>query len=207
MKKTSIVVISCLILFSLPFISCRKNDSPPLNPGDLNKIKHVVVIYLENHSFDNLYGQFNGADGLSDATTAKITQVDATGTPYTFLPPISGTSAFPTNLPNTFFNIDQYIPNDQETPDVLHRYYQEQLQIDGGKMDKYALYNTSAGLSQGYYKTSLLPLLGMAQKYTLCDNLYHSAFGGSFLNHMWLIASASPVWKNAPASLVAKLDA
>lgn len=207
MKKSYILVISCLILFSLPFISCRKNDSPPLNPGELNKIKHVVVIYLENHSFDNLYGQFNGARGLSDAPTDRITQVDATGTPYAFLPPISGTSAFPTNLPNTFFNIDQYIPNDQETPDVLHRYYQEQLQIDGGKMDKYALYNTSAGLSQGYYKTSLLPLLSMAQKYTLCDNLYHSAFGGSFLNHMWLIASASPVWKNAPASLVAKLDA
>jgi phospholipase C len=41
------------------------------------------------------------------------------------------------------------IPNDQEAPDVLHRYYQEQLQIDGGKMDKYALYNTSAGLSEG----------------------------------------------------------
>jgi acid phosphatase len=69
------------------------------------------------------------------------------------------------------------------------------------------LYNTSAGLSQGYYKTNLLPLLGMAERYTLCDNFYHSAFGGSYLNHMWLIASASPVWKNAPASLVAVLDA
>jgi len=111
------------------------------------------------------------------------------------------------NLPNNIFNIDQYVPNDQETPDVLHRYYQEQLQIDGGKMDRYALYNTSAGLSQGYYKTSLLPLLNIAEKYTLCDNFFHSAFGGSFLNHMWLIAAASPVFPNAPASSVAKLDA
>jgi len=30
----------------------------------------------------------------------------------------------------------------------------------------------------------------MAHKYTLCDNFFHSAFGGSFLNHMWLIAAA-----------------
>jgi acid phosphatase len=185
---------------------CKKHDYP-LPPSEVKKIKHVVVIYLENHSFDNLYGQFPGANGLSDAKVKNIIQVDSNNKPYTFLPPISGTSAFPTNLANNYFNIDQYVPNDQETPDVLHRYYQEQLQIDGGKMDKYALYNTSAGLSQGYYKTSLLPLLAMAHKYTLCDNFYHSAFGGSFLNHMWLIAAASPVFPNAPSGIIAQLDA
>jgi acid phosphatase len=195
-----------LLMAVVPFAGCRKSELPSL-PADLKKIQHVVVIYLENHSFDNLYGEFAGANGLSAASTSKITQVDAAGTPYTFLPPISGSSAFPLNLPNTFFNIDQYIPNDQETPDVLHRYYQEQMEIDGGKMDKYALYNSSAGLSQGYYKTSLLPLLNIAQKYTLCDNFFHSAFGGSFLNHMWLIAAASPVFPNAPVTSVAVLDA
>jgi len=184
---------------------CKKRDYP-LPPSEVKKIKHVVVIYLENHSFDNLFGQYPGANGLSDAKAKNIIQVDSNNKPYTFLPSISGTSAFPTNLANNYFNIDQYVPNDQETPDVLHRYYQEQLQIDGGKMDKYALYNTSAGLSQGYYKTSLLPLLDMARRYTLCDNFYHSAFGGSFLNHMWLIAAASPVFPNAPTSIVAQVD-
>lgn len=192
-----------IVAISAAFISCKNKNNP--TPA-IDKVGHVVVIYLENHSFDNLYGQFSGANGLSAAATANITQVDANGNAYTYLPPISGTSAFPTNLPNTYFNIDQYIPSDQETPDVLHRYYQEQMQIDGGKMDKFALYNTTAGLAMGYYKTSLLPLLGMAQKYTLCDNFFHSAFGGSFLNHQWLIAAASPVFPNAPASIVAKID-
>jgi phospholipase C len=196
-------------LFVCGIISgCRKNGTPPFpGNGSIENVKHVVVIYLENHSFDNLYGHFAGANGLLNADPSNIIQVDSNGNPYTFLPPVSGTLAFPTNLPNTYFNIDQYVPNDQMTPDVLHRYYQEQLQIDGGKMDKYALYNTSAGLSQGYYKTSLLPLLELAQKYTLCDNFYHSAFGGSFLNHMWLIASASPVFPNAPTTSIATLDA
>lgn len=195
--------ITVILLFTLILVACRKTG--PGLPGEVDKVKHVVVIYLENHSFDNLYGQFAGANGLWNAPESKIIQVDSSGTPFKYLPAIPGTSAFPTNLSNTYFNIDQYIPNDQETPDVLHRYYQEQLQIDGGKMDKYALYNTSAGLSQGYYKTSLLPLLSIAQKYTLCDNFFHSAFGGSFLNHMWLIASASPVFPNAPAGIIAKL--
>ena len=118
---------ACILLISQ---SCRKNI--PIPPSDLTKIQHVVVIYLENHSFDNLYGSFAGANGLEDASKAKITQVDTAGIPYVTLPAITGTTAFPMNLPNTFFDIDQYVPNDMMTPDVLHRYYQEQLQIDGG---------------------------------------------------------------------------
>ena len=41
----------------------------------------------------------------------------------------------------------------------------------------------------------------------MCDNFFHSAFGGSFLNHQWLIAAASPTFANAPVNIVAKLDA
>lgn len=195
-----------LLLPSLFFGGCKKNENPPPGTSKFQKINHVVVIYLENHSFDNLYGQFAGANGLSKATAANTTQVDSFGKPYTFLPPVPNSTTFPTTLPNKYFNIDQYVPNDLETPDVLHRYYQEQLQIDGGRMDKFALYNSSGGLSQGYYQTSLLPLAGLAQKYTLCDNFFHSAFGGSFLNHIWFIAAASPQFPNAPSTLVAQFD-
>ncbi len=194
-----------LLILCLSFGACKRDHD--LFPGQINRVKHVVVIYLENRSFDNLYGKFPGANGLSNANVSNITQVDLAGQPYTFLPPVPGTNAFPTNLPNTYFNIDQYVPADMKTPDVLHRYYQEQLQIDGGKMDRYALYNSSGGLSQGYYETSLLPLANIAKKYTLCDNFFHSAFGGSFLNHIWLIAAASPVFPNAPVALIAQLDA
>ncbi len=203
-STTPSITAAVIAMLFLGLAGCKKNEKTTAT--GINKVNHVVVIYLENHSFDNLYGQFAGANGLSNATAANTTQVDATGATYTSLPAIPGTSAFPTNLSNNFFNIDQYVPADQEIPDVLHRYYQEQIQIDGGKMDKYALYNTSAGLSQGYYKTSILPMLALAQKYTLCDNFYHSAFGGSFLNHQWLIASASPTFPNAPTSMVAVLD-
>ena len=32
------------------------------------RVKNVVVIYAENHSFDNLYGLFPGANGIANAT-------------------------------------------------------------------------------------------------------------------------------------------
>jgi phospholipase C len=178
----------------------------PEAPG-IKQVQHVVVIYMENHSFDNLYGQFKGADGLSDAKQENIIQLDADGKPYTTLPPIPRSSAFPTNLPNTYFNIDQYVPSDQVSPDVTHAFYQEQMQINGGKMNKFALYNYTKGLTMGYYNTANLPLYELAKKYTLCDHFFHSAFGGSFLNHQWLIAAASPIFTGAPEAIKAQVDA
>jgi phospholipase C len=35
----------------------------------------------------------------------------------------------------------------------------------------------------GYYDGSSLPVYKLAQQYTLCDNFFMGAFGGSFLNH------------------------
>src|SRR6185295_1321090 len=46
---------------------------------------HIVVIYEENHSFDNLYGGWEGANGRADADAAHSTQVNQAGTPYTCL--------------------------------------------------------------------------------------------------------------------------
>ena len=181
--------------------------------GDINKINHVVVIYLENHSFDNLYGEFDGAENLSKATASQWTQVDANGTTYTTLPQPYNTTAkavdtrFPSDLANKFFNIDQYVPTNQATGDLVHRWYQQQMQIDGGKMDKFAAVSDAKGLSLGYYHTAGLPLAEEAKKYTLCDHFFHAAFGGSFLNHIWLIAAQSLVFPDAPTSAKATVDA
>jgi phospholipase C len=46
----------------------------------------------------------------------------------------------------------------------------------------------------GYYHTAQLPLAQVASQYTLCDHFFHGAFGGSFLNHIWLIAAAAPTF-------------
>ena len=173
----------------------------------IRQINHLVVIYMENHSFDNLYGGFKGVNGIENAERGNFVQVDRDGKPYQYLPEIPRNNSFPTNLPNKLFNIDQYVSSDKKTPDVTHRFFHNQLQIDGGKMDKFAAYNDSKGLAMGYYTTEKLPLYPMAQKYTLCDNFFQSVFGGSYFNHVYLISAAVPVWPNAPESLIAKVDA
>src|SRR5690242_340614 len=126
-------LIACLVLF-IGVTSFANGENP--KPKDLKKINHIIIIYLENHSFDNLYGQFPGANGLSNAK--NVMQIDSSGKPFQFLPSIPGTDKFPKNLPNSYFNIDQYVPADMKIPDLTHRYYQEQAQINGGKMDRFA---------------------------------------------------------------------
>ena len=64
----------------------------------------------------------------------------------------------------------------------------------------------AGGLAMGHYDGSTLPVWKLAQQYTLADNFFMGAFGGSFLNHFWLICACTPVFPNAPASLVAVLD-
>ena len=58
---------------------------PSAKTTPLDKVDHIVVIYEENHSFDNLYGGWEGVNGRANATAAKTTQVDQQGVPYTCL--------------------------------------------------------------------------------------------------------------------------
>lgn len=200
------VVRSWIALGAAAFAAACSNDSSAPQPtGSIDEVNHVVVIYLENHSFDNLYGEFAGANGLANAGNA-LKQIDtATSVAFDTLPEVAA-SPFPTWLPNQSFSIGDYVPPSVATRDLVHRYYQEQMQIDGGKMDKFVSVSDALGLSMGYYHTSLLPLASVAYDYTLCDNFYHSAFGGSFLNHMFLIAAAAPTFPSAPAGVTAVLD-
>ncbi|MGH7652859.1 MAG: alkaline phosphatase family protein [Gemmatimonadaceae bacterium] len=168
------------------------------------KLQYLVVIYLENHSFDDLYGEFDGANGLSNSA-ATATQVDLRGKPFELLPTPPG-HAFPGDLPNKPFSIEKYVPISARTPDLVHRFYQEQEQIDGGKMDKFAVVSDAKGLVMGYYNTDDLPLAAEAQKNTLCDNFFHGAFGGSFLNHIYFISTQAPVFRDAPERSRARLD-
>jgi acid phosphatase len=180
-------------------------------------LQHLVVIYEENHSFDNLYGLWPGVDGLASPTTAtpNQTQVDQTGTAYSCLkqndphltsPPVPPTCTdprgFTSGFTNTVFPIDPYIPQNQSPEDLVHRYYQQQYQIDKGKMDKLTTGSDAVGLTQGYYDTTKLPIYNYlhspgAPGSLVADHFFHAAFGGSFLNHQWLIAAQTPVFAGA----------
>lgn len=173
------------------------------------RIGHIVVIYMENRSFDNVFGLFPGADGLA-VDASRFTQADVDGKPFTTLPPVwSGKAAdkrFPAVLPNAPFPIDAFLPNAEKTPDLTHDFFQEQEQIDGGKMDRFAAVSSAGGLVMGYYDGRGLAQWRLAEEFTLADRFFHGAFGGSFLNHFFLVCACAPVYPSAPPQLVAEVD-
>jgi phospholipase C len=114
------------------------------------------------------------------------------------------TEAQTTHLPNTPFRIDDpngfNVPLSVATRDLWHRFYQNQMQINNGRNDRFAAWADSGGLVLGTYDGSKLPLWSVAKKYARADNFYMGAFGGSFLNHIFLICSCAPYYPNADQS-------
>jgi phospholipase C len=210
----------------------HENDN---NSSGLKKIRHIVVIYQENWSFDSLYGQFPGVDGLQngfdtlpqlDKSTGYTNLLYATPVPLTGSP-LAPDPQFPnaggylghwsnTNLPLPLIPYDftRYVSSNSLTGDIVHRFYHEQVQIDNGALepklgdlDKFVTWSDNPGLVLSYIDATDLPEGRLAQQYTICDRFFHSAYGGSFLNHQWLIAAKSPPWTAPiPAGFTSSYD-
>jgi len=181
----------------------------------VDNIQNVVVIYAENRSFDNLYSDFPGIDSpLATATYEK--QVDRDGTTVlTSLPQVwagltvpaaqfdttvpTVTTTQTTGMVNAPFAINEIYPGvdiNAVNADMWHNFYQNQMQINGGKNNMFAAWaDNGGGLVMGHFtgNATNLPLWKVAQKYTMADHFFMGAFGGSFLNHQYLITAAAPV--------------
>ncbi|MBV8619621.1 MAG: acid phosphatase [Curvibacter sp.] len=183
-------------------------------------VRHVVVIYLENRSFNNLFGNFPGvSQPLAQAPASAARQRDRNGELLPALPPVWG-GMVPRSqslggktylideqkikdLPNGPYALKdaegQPLPESVITRDLWHLFYQNQMQIHGGRNDQFVAWSDSGGLVMGHYGETgrNLGLWKIAQQYTLCDNFFMAAFGGSYLNHQFLVAGRTPEYFNA----------
>jgi len=234
--KSSLVLAPLAIACVLALAACNDNNDPPSaaeTTAQLQaKVKNVVVIYAENRSFDNLYGNFPGANGLSTVvnadgtpTSAYIPQKDRDGTTVLATLPqtwgggvtapgssVTITPAQSANLPNAPFAIETAftkvngngagakLDTSVVTRDLYHRFFENQMAINGGKNDMFAAWEDAGGLTMGHFDYSASPLYKLAQASVLADNFFEGAFGGSFLNHQYLICACAPEFPNADTS-------
>jgi acid phosphatase len=188
-----------------------------------SKVATIVVIYAENRAFDNLYGNFPGARGLGEVVDRDGTplpaygaQRDRDGTMLPTLPQTWGgvtapgyapviTQAESAGLPNAPFSIEHVftaqsgvtLSTEAVTRDLAHRFFEHQMQIDGGKNDQYAAWSDAGGLTMGHFDYSDSALYALAREFVLADEFFQGAFGGSFLNHQYLICACAPQYPNA----------
>jgi phospholipase C len=144
------------------------------NTGGKTPIQHLVVLLQENHTFDNYFGTYPGADGIPAGVKMPVDPLD----------------------PNTQFITPFHLGN---TPikDLSHTAKTFAVQYDYGKMDSfvYALnrLKQNGNITMGYYDGTDLPYYwNVADKYVLFDHFFSSARDGSFANHMFWVAAAPP---------------
>ena len=232
----------------------KKPEAGPDAAQKLAQVNHIVVIYEENHSFDNLYGGWEGVNGRSDTRRARTrrrsTRPDAVrvcaerreprrAAARRAPTPTTGTT-FTSHFPNAPFTIDDFIkPPTTTCPPTPNRRSASPNGFANGTGSAGRLHPrhrarvlpgavpaqrrqaeplrrpaaTRSGSSWASYDTKAaadlqVPARGTAHPhYAIADDFFQAAFGGSFLNHQWLIAAATPTCPSAPASQHSIIDA
>jgi acid phosphatase len=216
-------LVAALCACSHASVAPTNGGSDPTTRALKSKVETIVVIYAENRAFDNLYGNFPGAHGLNEVVDrdgrplpAYVPQIDRNGSVLPSLPPTWGgvtasgarpvvTEAQSLGLANAPFSIEHAFTGQSNvtlstltvTRDLWHRFFEHQMQIDGGKNDGYAAWSDAGGLAMGHYDYSQSALFALAKEFVLADNFFQGAFGGSFLNHQYLICACAPEYPDA----------
>ena len=181
-------VASAAVLAAVTVSTANAADAPPPAGKQADQIhtttpiKHVVVIFGENVSFDHYFGTYPHA-----------TNTD--GTPFTAAkntPTVDGlTPDLLTKNPNAF-NPQRLSPSQALTCSQNHSYGAEQAAFDGGKMDQFVQKTETnkcsgqptvfgqPGVVMDYYDgNTVTAMWNYAQNYAMSDNSYNTTFGPS----------------------------
>jgi phospholipase C len=160
----------------------------PGKPVGLAKVQHIVVVFQENHSFDNYFGTYPKA--LNPAGEPKFVAKPGTPSVHGFTP------ALRTHNPNAAnpYRIDR---RSAHTCSPKHSYTPEQQAADGGAMDQFvpALGPTKPGpdclkkISMGFYDgNTVTAIWNYAQRFAMSDDTFGTTYGPSTVGALNLIS-------------------
>lgn len=141
----------------------------PADAETTTPIKHFITLMQENHSFDNYFGTYPGADGIPDGTCIPRDPDDA-----------AAGCVKPHSL------------SGEPIVDLGHNDDVFKAQLNGGRMDGFVdAVGTDPGRQKqvmGYYDDRDLPYYwNLADEYVLFDRFFTSAAGGSVWNHFFWV--------------------
>jgi phospholipase C len=153
---------------SLPF-----PGKPAGTVNDEMPFDHIIVVMMENHSFDNVLGALPGADGLSFDGAGKATNSN---------PGTTGTAADVTAFP---------VPNTAQGKHVSQSWGATHEQINGGLMNGF-VQSSGAIQPMGYYTPEVLPFAySLAGGFTVGNRWFCSVPGPTYPNRRFLLAGTA----------------
>ena len=171
MKQMNCLFIALVIALLLPNASVQA-DTSSQGAKPNTPIEHFVVLMQENHTFDNYFGTYPGADGIPEGICMPVDPFDTASTEC----------------------VEPFHIGDRPSEDLDHSLPTFKMQYNEGKMDGfiYALYkrNQNGALAMSYYDDRDLPYYwNLADEYVLFDKFFSSDHGGSFANHIYWVAA------------------
>lgn len=173
MRKVRIArYLLCLLVISflIPTASAQAGVARPDNESN-TPIEHFIVLMQENHTFDNYFGTYPGANGIPEGTCIPVDPFDENNTEC----------------------VEPFHIGDRPIEDLDHSDSTFNLQYNDGQMNGfvYALNqrNQNGAMAMGYYDDRDLPYYwNLADQYVLFDMFFSSDHGGSFANHMFWVS-------------------
>src|SRR5215213_4224938 len=139
----------------------------------LSGIEHIVVVCMENRSFDHFTGWIPGADGRQ----AGLTYTDETGAAFSTYPLAPGDPL-----------VDDY--QGCAHPDPDHTYEGGRIQYNNGACDGWLRSGESDTYAIGYYTQNNLPFFaGAVNRWTTCDRYFSAIMAGTYPNRFYLNAA------------------
>ncbi|MFZ0089376.1 MAG: alkaline phosphatase family protein [Solirubrobacteraceae bacterium] len=152
-------------------------DQPIGSVNDAMPFDHLVVVMMENHSFDNLLGALSMSHPAADALSftaggnARNANPGATNTP-------ASVKAFP-------------LQNTAQAKNLSQSWKATHEQINGGEMDGFVR-SVNATEPMGYYTPDVLPFAySLAQTFTLANRWFCSVPGPTYPNRRFLLAGTA----------------
>jgi phospholipase C len=180
LRMTAGISLAAAGIFALAAFTAPANAEAQNPTKTTTPIKHLVVIFGENVSFDHYFGTYPNA-------------ANTDGTPFTAAPNTPAvntlvTSGTLTNNPNLYAP-QRLTPAQAITCDQNHSYTAEQAAVNGGKMDMFVQKTSTdtcsgqygaPGLAMDYYDgNTVTGLWNYAQNYAMSDNSWDTTFGPS----------------------------
>jgi len=196
----ALALLGILLLWNLTYSSAVLADDDRSDPAakfpTKTPIKHVVVIFDENNSFDHYFATYPNARNLPGETSTFYPVPDT--------PSVNGlTPTLLTNNPNKLnggSNPFRLAPSQAATCNNSNNYTLEQEAFDGGLLDKFGVTSAKKAcgfflptppqlLSMGYYDgNTVTALWNYAQHFSMSDNFFDTQFGVTVVGHMNLLS-------------------
>ena len=173
-----------------------------------NPLKHLIFIIQENHSFDNYFGTYPGAIGLSSAPSCCPLQLGVKNSPMVKSFPLGGNTniniigdelppgvADPSDIElAAAANNSTPFPYNNESTDCVcdHSWNAAHTAYNNGSMNGFVVAQGGATATMGYYNRTEIPYYwDYANNFVLDDMFFSSSFGPSWPNHLYIASGQS----------------